>query len=55
MADTAFWREVGPAALPGEIVSRLRTLGFDPATVRRLTGGSIADRLAGIAASSAAS
>ena len=55
LAGTAFWQEIGPAALPGEIVARLRTLGFDPATVRRLTGGNIADRLAGIAASSTAS
>ena len=55
LAGTAFWQEIGPAALPGEIVSRLRTLGFDPATIRRLTGGNIADRLAGIAASSTAS
>ena len=46
MAGTAFWQEVGPAGLPGEIVARLRTLGFDPATVRRLTGGNITDRLA---------
>ena len=47
LAGTAFWQEIGPAALPGEIVSRLRTLGFDAPTVRRLTGGNIADRLAG--------
>jgi predicted metal-dependent phosphotriesterase family hydrolase len=46
LAGTAFWQEIGPAALPGEIVSRLRTLGFDPATIRCLTGGTIADRLA---------
>ena len=39
LAGTAFWQEIGPAALPGEIVSRLRTLGFEPSTIRRLTGG----------------
>jgi 5-phospho-D-xylono-1,4-lactonase len=55
MADTAFWQEIGPAALPGEIVSRLRTLGFESSTIRRLTGGNIADRLAGIATLSTAS
>ena len=55
LAGTAFWQEIGPAALPGEIVSRLRTLGFESSTIRRLTGGNIADRLAGIAASSTAS
>ena len=55
LAGMAFWHEIGPAGLPGAIVSRLRALGFDPATVRRLTGGNIADRLAGIAASSTAS
>ena len=55
LAGTAFWQEIGPAALPGEIVSRLRTLGFDPATIRCLTGGTIADRLAGIATLSTAS
>jgi predicted metal-dependent phosphotriesterase family hydrolase len=46
MADTAFWQGIGPAALPGKIVSRLRTLGFESPTIRRLTGGNIADRLA---------
>jgi 5-phospho-D-xylono-1,4-lactonase len=55
MAGTAFWQEIGPAALPGEIVSRLGTLGFESSIIRRLTGGNIADRLAGIAASSTAS
>ena len=46
MADTTLWREIGPVGLPGAIVSRLRTLGFEPSTIRRLTGGNIADRLA---------
>jgi phosphotriesterase-related protein len=46
LAGMALWQEIGPAALPGEIVSRLRMLGFDPATIRCLTGGSITDRLA---------
>jgi 5-phospho-D-xylono-1,4-lactonase len=46
LAGMAFWHEIGPAGLPGAIVSRLRALGFDPATVRCLTGGNIADRLA---------
>jgi phosphotriesterase-related protein len=55
LAGTAFWQETGPAALPGEIVSRLRTLGFESSTIRRLTGGNIADRLAGSAALSTAS
>jgi len=55
LAGTAFWQEIGPAALPGTIVPRLRMLGFESTTIRRLTGGNIADRLAGIAASSTAS
>ena len=46
LAGTAFWQEIGPAALPGKIVSRLRTLGFESSTIQRLTGGNIAGRLA---------
>ncbi len=46
LAGTTFWREIGPAVLPGALVPRLQTLGFDPATVRRLTGENISDRLA---------
>ena len=46
LAGTAFWQEIGPAALPGEIVPRLRTLGYESSTIRRLAGGNIADRLA---------
>jgi len=49
MAGTAFWQEVGPAGLPGEIVARLQALGFAPSTVRGLAGGNIAGRLAGSA------
>ena len=45
MADSATWREYGPARLPGEIVPRLRALGCDPPTVRRLTGENIAHSL----------
>ena len=52
MAGTAFWREIGPAALPGEILARLQGLGFDALTVRALTGGNIAGRLAGDVSSS---
>jgi 5-phospho-D-xylono-1,4-lactonase len=51
LAGTAFWQETGPTSLPGEIVTRLRGLGFDAPTVRGLTGGNIADRLAGQALS----
>ncbi len=42
MADSPTWREFGPARLPGEIIPRLRALGCDPPTVRRLTGENIA-------------
>ena len=48
LAGTAFWQEIGPARLPGEIVARLQGLGFDAPTVRGLTGGNIAGRLAGL-------
>jgi len=48
LAGTAFWQETGPARLPGEIVARLQALGFDAPTVRGLTGGNIAGRLAGL-------
>jgi len=48
LAGTVFWQESGPARLPSEIVARLRGLGFDALTVRGLTGGNIAGRLAGL-------
>jgi hypothetical protein len=49
LAGTAFWQETGPTSLPGQIVTRLQGLGFDAPTVQGLTGGNIADRLAGSA------
>ena len=48
LAGTGFWREIGPARLPGEIVARLKGLGFDESTILSLTGGNIAGRLAGL-------
>ena len=46
LAGTTFWQEIGPARLPGEIVTRLQALGFAAPTVRGLTGSNIAGRLA---------
>jgi phosphotriesterase-related protein len=49
LAGAAFWQEVGPAALPGQLAERIRALGFDAPTVQALLGGNIAGRLAGSA------
>ncbi len=46
MVDPETWRDLGPAALVTGIMPRLEQLGFDPVTIRRLTGQNIAERVA---------
>lgn len=52
LAGEAFWREVGPDRLPGELGPRLQSSGFAAPTVRGLIGDTIAGRLAGSVSSS---
>ena len=52
LAGAAFWREVGPDRLPGELSPRLLSSGFAAPTVRALIGDTIAGRLAGSVSSS---
>ncbi|MCU0509741.1 MAG: hypothetical protein MUC34_15395 [Anaerolineae bacterium] len=48
LADTASWRDPGPAGLPRILAPRLAALGYAPVVVASLTGKNIVARLAGV-------